>query len=195
MHDATHQLFWEMRHFLTVSFTTFRDEEYLFSRNFQRLRNARCAILADAKQGRRLQMSGFSSLETDSRHFFPFPKQRFEMANFLWNILNFESEKKEWELNNRNRLQVWAGQNTFLSALYRREKVRIWPVFEHFFETSIADSCEMLLRDVDHFQPKRVCGCDVPSWKSPLLKYFQPFLETSITDWWEILFRDAAQNC
>ena len=36
MSKATHQLFWEMRHFLT-SFTTFRDEEYLLSRNFQDL--------------------------------------------------------------------------------------------------------------------------------------------------------------
>ena len=64
-----------MRHFLTVSFTTFRDEEYLFSRNFQKVSNVRCAILTDPKQGRRLQMLHFSSFGTKTKHLFPFSKE------------------------------------------------------------------------------------------------------------------------
>ena len=64
-----------MRHFLTVSFTTFRDEEYLFSRNFQKLANVRCAILTDPKQGRRLQMLHFSSFGTNTQHLFHFSKE------------------------------------------------------------------------------------------------------------------------
>ena len=87
-----------MRHFLTVSFTTFRDEEYLFSRNFQRLRNARCAILADAKQGRRLQISGFSSPETDSRHFFPLSKEEVRNGEVFVEHSQFRVRGKSMEI-------------------------------------------------------------------------------------------------
>ena len=64
-----------MRHFLSVSFTNFGDEEYLFSRNFQKLPNVRCEILTDPKQGRRLQMLHFSSLGTKTKLLFPFAKE------------------------------------------------------------------------------------------------------------------------
>ena len=122
-----------MRHFLNVSVTIFRDEEFLFSRNFQKLRTVSCAILTDPKQGRRLQMLHFSSFGTNTKHLFPFSKEVAQNAEVFVEYSQSRVREKRMHAQstniNRQKCLSKVTKKASSSALYLREKVafaRFW---------------------------------------------------------------------
>ena len=101
-------------------------------RRLQKKRNVRCSILADPKQGCRLKILDFSTTETVSKDFFHFSQEGVRNGELFLEHSQFQVRGKTCKLNMDNRLQVWARQYKFLSALYPREKVSSGRVFPPF---------------------------------------------------------------
>ena len=192
MSDSTHQLFWEMRHFFTVSFTTFTDEEYLFSRNFREKREMR-----NSCRCKRMCLK-------EKIHFPQLPKQ-MQSISFLCQSPSrngtgfvehswFRVKDGRMSANQFSQKLPKISQNVFWGALYLGDKVCFGSFFQAFVKTLMKESLQINFQRCCQKQPKHVLGYAVPSWKTLLWKVFQAFLKTLMKDSWEINFHRCWQK-
>ena len=98
MSDSMHQLLWEMRHFLTVSFTTFRDEECLFFSQFPTRLGMRVAQFLQVQKRSSIEDIRFLKSRNSFKAFLSFPKPKVRNCEVFVEYSQFRVRGKRMKI-------------------------------------------------------------------------------------------------